>query len=69
MTRTGTNHNWPLGWPDGGYPCPQGKYYCAIGESNSFGRAIAEAHLRLCLGAGLKIAGLNSEVAAGQWEY
>jgi len=33
------------------------------------GRSITEAHLRLCLEAGLKIAGLNAEVACGQWEY
>jgi len=30
---------------------------------------MTEAHLRLCLSAGLKIAGLNSEVAPGQWEF
>lgn len=30
---------------------------------NAFGRPLAEAHLRACLYAGLKIAGLNAEVA------
>jgi len=48
---------------------PQGSYYCAIGEDNTAGRGLAEAHIRYCLSAGLKIAGLNSEVAPGQWEF
>jgi glutamine synthetase len=30
---------------------------------------MTEEHLRLCLYAGVKIAGLNGEVAPGQWEY
>lgn len=63
FVRTGTTHRWPLGWPEGGFPYPQGRYYCSIGDFNSFGRAITEAHLRLCLKAGLKIAGVNAEVA------
>lgn len=63
--RTGTTYRWPLGWPDGGFPYPQGRYYCSIGDFNSFGRAITEAHLRCCLSAGIKIAGLNGEVAPG----
>jgi glutamine synthetase len=76
MKRTGTNISWPLGmgclydviflgWPLGGYPRPQGQYYCGVGESNVKGRAIAEAHLRLCLNAGLSINGMNVEVAPG----
>lgn len=58
-----------LGWPNGGFPHPQGRYYCSIGERNNFGRAIAEAHLRACLNAGIKIAGINAEVAPSQWEF
>ncbi|KAM3144357.1 hypothetical protein pb186bvf_003521 [Paramecium bursaria] len=69
LKRTGTTHIWPLGWPTGGFPYPQGRYYCSIGERNNFGRAVAEAHLRACLNAGLKIAGINSEVAPSQWEF
>jgi glutamine synthetase len=59
----------PLGWPHGGFPGPQGPYYCAIGAEKSFGRPIVEAHYRACLYAGIKIAGVNGEVMPGQWEY
>lgn len=59
----------PLGWPKGGFPGPQGPYYCSAGTENSFGRDIMEAHLQACLFAGVKIAGTNAEVMPGQWEY
>jgi glutamine synthetase len=59
----------PLGWPKKGTPTPQGDYYCSAGAQNSFGRLIAETHLRLCVKAGLEIAGINAEVGPGQWEY
>ena len=59
----------PLGWPDEGYPKPQGKYYCAIGSKSVSGREIVEEHLDVCLKAGLNVSGVNAEVALGQWEY
>jgi len=59
----------PLGFPDGGYPAPQGQYYCAVGCENVFGRDIVEAHWRACVFAGIKMSGINAEVAPGQWEY
>jgi len=59
----------PLGWPAGGYPGPQGPYYCGAGADRSYGRAISEAHYKACLYAGLEIAGTNAEVMPGQWEY
>jgi len=59
----------PLGWPSGGFPGPQGPYYCSIGSENAFGRRVVEAHYRACLYAGIKIAGCNAEVLPGQWEY
>ena len=34
-----------------------------------FGRDIIEAHLDMCLDAGLNVEGINAEVAVGQWEY
>merc|ERR1719353_886758 len=59
----------PLGWPAGGYPGPQGPYYCGAGADRSYGRAISEAHYKACLFSGLEIAGSNAEVMPGQWEY
>jgi len=46
FVRTGTTYSWPLGWPEGGFPYQQGRYYCSVGDFNCFGRAISEAHLR-----------------------
>ena len=62
-------NGWPLGWPQNGYPEPQGKYYCGVGASRIFGRNIAEEHLGACLKAGVSIAGMNAEVMPSQWEY
>ncbi|KAJ8500475.1 hypothetical protein OPV22_011027 [Ensete ventricosum] len=64
-----TNVQWPLGWPVGGYPGPQGPYYCAVGADKSFGRDISDAHYKACLYAGINISGTNGEVMPGQWEY
>ena len=59
----------PLGWPENGYPGQQGPYYCSVGANTNFGRAIADAHYKACLFAGVKISGTNAEVMPGQWEY
>ncbi|KAJ7980145.1 Glutamine synthetase [Quillaja saponaria] len=64
-----TDVNWPLGWPVGGYPGPQGPYYCGAGADKSFGRDISDAHYKACLYAGINISGTNGEVMPGQWEY
>ena len=61
--------NRPLGFPAGGYPAPQGPYYCSVGANNAFGRNIIEEHLDACLEAGLNVEGINAEVATGQWEF
>ena len=47
----------------------QGQYYCSNGGNNAFGREFVDEHLNLCLYAGLKISGVNAEVAPGQWEF
>jgi glutamine synthetase len=46
----------PLGFPDNGFPEPQGKYYTGVGHSQvgSIARQIVEEH---------------PEVAKGQWEF
>jgi glutamine synthetase len=59
----------PLGFPEGGFPRPQGPYYCSVGASNAYGRAIVEEHLDACIDAGLNVEGINAEVATGQWEF
>ena len=59
----------PLGWPNNGYPGAQGPYYCSTGANVAFGRAIADAHYKACLYAGIQISGTNAEVMPGQWEY
>ena len=63
------DHNLPPGFPPGGYPGPQGPYYCGVGARRAYGRDLVEEHLDLCIEAGLNIEGINSEVAAGQWEF
>lgn len=59
----------PYGFPVGGFPAPQGGYYCGVGSDEIFGRDIVEEHLENCLEAGLSISGVNAEVMIGQWEF
>ncbi|MEV6315182.1 glutamine synthetase [Streptomyces sp. NPDC051776] len=61
--------NRPLGFPENGFPAPQGGYYCGVGADEIFGREIVEAHMDRCLRAGLGISGINAEVMPGQWEF
>jgi glutamine synthetase len=61
--------NTPLGFPDTGFPAPQGPYYCGVGADVVFGRPVVEAHTRACIKAGLMIYGVNGEVLPGQWEF
>ncbi|AMD22986.1 HHR217Wp [Eremothecium sinecaudum] len=62
-------HDNVYGWPKGGYPAPQGPYYCGVGAGKVFARDVIEAHYRACLYAGLKISGINAEVMPSQWEF
>lgn len=61
----------PLGFPESGFPAPQGPYYTGVGYKNvgDVARAIVEEHLDLCLAAGINHEGINAEVAKGQWEF
>jgi len=59
----------PLGFPENGYPEPQGKYYCGVGNGQVHGRKFVDAHMENCILAGIEITGTNAEVLLGQWEY
>jgi glutamine synthetase len=61
----------PLGFPEFGFPGPQGKYYTGVGYENvgDIARQIADEHLELCSEAGINHEGINAEVAKGQWEF
>ena len=59
----------PMGFPESGFPAPQGGYYCGVGADEVFGREIVEDHLDACLRAELSISGINAEVMPGQWEF
>ncbi len=36
----------PFGWPAGGFPAPQGPYYCGVGAGKVIQRDIVEAHYK-----------------------
>ncbi len=52
----------PYGWPNGGFPAPQGPFYCGVGSEAVYGRQLAEAHMDACVRAGLIISGKHSRV-------
>ncbi len=58
----------PYGFPDEGFPAPQGPYYCAVGTGKIKGRAFYEKVIDMTLAAGLKVTGYNWEVMPGQAE-
>ncbi|MDX6411049.1 MAG: glutamine synthetase [Gaiellaceae bacterium] len=61
----------PLGFPEAGFPAPQGEYYTGVGFKNvgDVARQIVDEHIDLCLEAGINLEGINAEVAKGQWEF
>ena len=52
----------PLGFPMGGYPGPQGMYYCSVGGKNTHGRAFVEEHADLCIAAGINFEGITKKL-------
>ena len=64
-----TSNNRPVGFPDGGYPEPQGPYYCAVGSHRVEARELVDEHWDACLAADLGVTGINAEVMLGQWEF
>ena len=66
-----TKNEYPIGLQNvngGRLPEEQGKYYCGAGEY-VYGRECIEKAFNNCLKAGLKLTGLNAEVAPSQWEF
>jgi glutamine synthetase len=59
----------PLGWPEHGFPRPQGPFYCGVGADEVFGRDVVEAHAKACMQTDLLFYGINAEVMPGQWEF
>ena len=47
---------------------PQGDYYCGNGSNNAIGRDCVEAAFKRCIIAGIRVTGMNAEVAPAQWE-
>ena len=48
---------------------PHKKYYCSVGQNDERVRLISEEHMYMCLYMGIKISGINQEVAPGQSEF
>lgn len=47
---------------------PQGDYYCGVGANHAIERKCIVEAMTNCITAGLKITGMNAEVAPAQWE-
>jgi glutamine synthetase len=47
---------------------PQGGYYCGVGANHAIERTCILEAMTHCIKAGLKITGMNAEVAPAQWE-
>ncbi|XP_054612677.1 glutamine synthetase-like isoform X2 [Dunckerocampus dactyliophorus] len=59
----------PFGWPQWGFPAPQGPYHCGVGADKAVGRDIVDCHYKACLYAGIRICGANAEAMQSQWEF
>ncbi len=63
------NTHRPYGWPDRGFPSPQGRYYCGVGGDAVKMRNIVDEHANFCLDLNIPLGGTNAEVMLSQWEY
>ena len=62
------NTNLPIGYFGEGKTTPQGQYYCSVGYGNAIYRSVVDDIFHKALFAGIKVSGINAEVAPGQWE-
>lgn len=60
--------NKPIGFPVGGFPEEQGKYYCSVGYNRCFMREFLDEALELLIKIGVPVTGYNMEVCPGQME-
>ena len=58
----------PLQWK-GAEQIKQGEYYCGVNRSAHIERVIMEKLLSLSIKCGIRMSGINQEVAPTQWEY
>jgi glutamine synthetase len=63
------NSNRPYGWPEIGFPNPQGRYYCGVGGDVTRLRSLVDSHAWNLHWMGIPIEGTNAEVMLSQWEY
>lgn len=60
----------PIGWPSQRHALKgTQEYFCAVGAENTAGRQVADAHVKACSYAGVKLYGSNGEAVISQWEY
>ena len=60
--------NMPYLWEEHGME-QQGNYYCSVRYPQCQMNEMAREHLQICAQAGIKICGINAEVAPSQWEF
>ena len=60
--------NLPCGFPNNGFPSPQGQYYCSVGTNNAYCREYLDEVVDILLKMDIPITGANFEVCPGQME-
>ncbi|XP_075738210.1 glutamine synthetase-like [Rhipicephalus microplus] len=60
----------PISWPSRRHTLKDCQsYFYAVGSENVAGRQVADAHVKACSYAGVKLYGSNGEAVISQWEY
>ena len=61
------HNNRPLGFPDNGFPSPQGIYYCGVGGDIAVGQECANDIFQNAIKSDLNVTELSGGVAPSQW--